>query len=86
MTARTAREGPLNEVGPRDTTPEGDTELHQNAAAFDVTGDGRRGVGHDPACPAGSVVHQLRRRREVSYRLPPLSSGRRDPWGASHDR
>jgi hypothetical protein len=30
-----------------------------------------------------SVAAQLRRRREASYRLPPLGSGRRDPWGAS---
>lgn len=36
-------------------------------------------------CPE-SVAVQLRRRREASYRLPPLNSGRRDPWGACHDR
>jgi hypothetical protein len=30
-----------------------------------------------------SIAVQLRRRREASYRLPPLPSGRRDPWGAS---
>lgn len=34
-----------------------------------------------------SIAVQLRRRREASFRLPPLQSGRRDPWGApSHGR
>jgi hypothetical protein len=41
---------------------------------------------HDEADEAKSsaeqIAAQLRRRRAASYRLPPLSSGRRDPWGA----
>lgn len=28
----------------------------------------------------------LRRRREASYRLPPLSCGHRDPWTCPHRR
>lgn len=30
-----------------------------------------------------SIAAQLHRRREAAYRLPPLPSGKRDPWGAS---
>jgi hypothetical protein len=33
-------------------------------------------------CPE-SIAVQLRRRREASYRLAPLPSGRRDPLGTS---
>ena len=29
--------------------------------------------------PAGDIPAQIRRRREASYRLPPMADGRRDP-------
>jgi hypothetical protein len=33
----------------------------------------------DPT-PTETIADQLRRRREASLRLPPLPSGKRDPW------
>jgi hypothetical protein len=33
-----------------------------------------------PEAPAETVADQLRRRREAALRLPPLASGKRDPW------
>jgi hypothetical protein len=48
--------------------------------------DADTGESSSVAC-SESIATQLRRRREASYRLQPLKSGKRDPWGApSHDR
>jgi hypothetical protein len=54
-----------------------------------LLGQGAAPTAHGPAkdlvvnsnvCAADDIVAQLRRRREAAKRLPPLASGKRDPW------
>jgi len=47
-----------------------------NGAPFDQLGDHHGTESSLTETPG----EQLRRRRSASYRLPPLASGRRDPW------
>jgi len=76
-----AREGPPEKEGSRIPCPG-----RPPTNAISDQQDADRAENNTQACPE-SVAAQLRRRREASYRLPPLKSGRRDPWRArSHDR
>jgi hypothetical protein len=79
-----------SETGPPEmevAAPEGTADNHSHRQAADASNcTCRRRQCTDKLCECGirhqdSVPAQLRRRREASYRCPPLQhSGRRDPW------
>jgi hypothetical protein len=68
-----AREGPPNEVGPRDTTPEGTDAVSRHAHQIQAT--------PDYPTTRRQCVDALRRRRVACRRMVPLDCcGCRDPW------
>jgi hypothetical protein len=70
---------PRNEVGPRDTTPEGTDNLITTRATTTATSTmSLSGAG--TRCGADTIPVQLRRRRHATGRCEPLASGHRDSW------
>ena len=69
------------EVGPRDTTPEGTDTIHITPATTTATRIADCS-GAPRQCHGDTVPVQLRRRRRESYRCEPLGNtgNVRDPW------
>jgi hypothetical protein len=68
----TADTGPPQRARPRDRLEAGPDQRSETFLEAQYPTRHRQPWSHADA---------LRRRREASYRLPPLESGRRDPWG-----
>ena len=72
------RNGPPNEVGPREI-PEG-TDTTTPATTTTEAPGYLHSKHTGQQCGGDTVGAQLRRRRLASYRCEPLASGHRDPW------